>query len=113
MAAPMNCPGSSTPGSTRKDEPPRPDWRITCVFTDSKHRMQGVARSAVEGALDLIADAGGGVVEAISEATAGRTAQGRFLFSATAELLADLGFAQVRQVGKHAWILQREVAPAS
>ncbi len=111
--SPDELPGIKHAREYRKDEPPRPDWRITCVFTDSKHRMQGVARAAVEGALDLIADAGGGLVEAISETTAGRTAQGRFLFSATAELMADLEFAQVRQVGKHAWILQREVAAAS
>jgi ribosomal protein S18 acetylase RimI-like enzyme len=47
-----------------KDAPPRPDWRITCVFVDKKHRRQGIARSAVEGALDQIAAAGGGLVEA-------------------------------------------------
>jgi GNAT superfamily N-acetyltransferase len=92
--------------------PPVADWRITCVFVDKRHRGQGVARAAVQGALDLIAQAGGGRVEAISEVTAGRTAPGRFLFSGTVELLEDLGFARVRQVGKHAWIVSRVVAPA-
>ena len=52
-------------------------------------------------------------MEAISEVTAGREAQGRFLFSATAELLEEYGFTRVRQVGKHAWILTRTVDPAS
>jgi len=58
-----------------KDPPPRPDWRITCIYIDEEHRGQGIARAALEGALDLIADAGGGLVEAISEVTTGRKAQ--------------------------------------
>ncbi|MFG2799826.1 GNAT family N-acetyltransferase [Streptomyces pseudovenezuelae] len=95
-----------------KDAPPRPDWRITCVYVDRKHRGRGIARAALEGALDQIAQAGGGLVEAISEVTDGREAQGRFLFSATVELLQDFGFTRGRQVGKHAWIMSRVVDPA-
>ncbi|WP_212804751.1 GNAT family N-acetyltransferase [Actinocatenispora sera] len=95
-----------------KDPPVRPDWRITCVFVDKRHRGQGIARAAVTGALDQIAAAGGGVVEAISETTADRVAPGRFLFSGTVELLEQLGFERLRQVGKHAWIVRRVVDPA-
>lgn len=95
-----------------KEPPPAPEWRIACVFVDKAHRGRGVARAALQGALDQIAAAGGGRVEAISETTAGRTAQARFLFTATAELLEDLGFRRVRQVGKHAWILSRDVTAA-
>jgi hypothetical protein len=51
-----------------------------------------VSRS--RGALAEIAAAGGGLVEAISEVTAGREAQGRFLFSATVELFEQYGFAR-------------------
>jgi GNAT superfamily N-acetyltransferase len=92
-----------------KAAPPRPDWRITCFYVDKRHRGQGVARAALEGALDQIAAAGGGRVEAIPEVTAGREAPGRFLFSATVELFEQYGFARVRQVGKHAWIVSRQV----
>ena len=92
--------------------PPRPDWRITCVFVDKRHRGRGIARTALEGALDHIAQLGGGHVEAISEVTAGREAHGRFLFSATVELLEQYGFTRVRQVGKHAWIVTKVVEPA-
>lgn len=94
-----------------KEPPPVPDWRLTCVYVDPKHRGQGLARAAIQGAVELIAQAGGGLVEAISETTAGRDAQGRFLFTATAELLEDLGFMRVRQVGKHAWILTMAAPP--
>jgi len=41
-----------------------PDYRITCFFVDKKYRRKGLAAVALEGALDLIAQAGGGVVEA-------------------------------------------------
>lgn len=93
-----------------QEPPPTPDWRITCVFVDRRHRGRGIARAAVEGALDAVARQGGGRVEAIAEVTAGREAQGRFLFSGTVELFDQYDFERVRQVGKHAWIVQRVVA---
>lgn len=94
-----------------QSQPPRADWRITCIFVDKRHRGQGIARAALEGALQQIAAGGGGLVEAISETTAGREAQGRFLFTATVELLEDLGFTRICQVGKHAWLVNRTVDP--
>ena len=95
-----------------KDAPPRPDWRITCFYVDRRHRGQGIARTALAGALGQIARAGGGLVEAIPEVTVGRQAQGRFLYSATVELFEDHGFRRGRQVGKHAWVVSRSVSPA-
>jgi GNAT superfamily N-acetyltransferase len=95
-----------------KDSPAPPDWRITCFFVDKKHRGQGIARVALEGALGQIAHLGGGLVEAISEVTAGREAPGRFLFSATVELFEQYGFSRCRQVGKHAWIVSKQISPA-
>ncbi len=77
-----------------------------------RHRGQGIARAALAGALDQIAHLGGGLVEAISEVTAGRQAQGRFLFSATVELFEQNGFTRVRRVGKHAWIVSKVIEPA-
>jgi GNAT superfamily N-acetyltransferase len=94
-----------------KDAPSTPDWRITCFYVDTKHRGSGIARAALEGALDQIADLGGGLVEAIPEVTTGRTAPGRFLFSATVELFEQDGFTRGRQVGKHAWIVSRTIDP--
>jgi len=110
--SPDELPGIKHRREYEKDAPPLPDWRITCIYVDKQHRGQGVARAALEGALDQIARSGGGLVEAISEVTAGREAQGRFLFSATVELFEDNGFTRVRQVGKHAWIVSRVVKPA-
>jgi GNAT superfamily N-acetyltransferase len=104
-----------------KDAPPHPRWRITCFYVDTKHRGQGIARAALEGALDQIAQAGGGLVEAIPEVTAGRAAQGRFLYSATAELFEQCGFTpwadRSADTGRAAWPgrypqLRRRLQPA-
>jgi GNAT superfamily N-acetyltransferase len=92
-----------------KEPPPVAGWRIGCIFVDKQHRGQGVARAALEGALAQIQAAGGGLVEAISETTTGRQAQARFLFTGTAELFETCGFTRTRQVGKHAWILNRRL----
>jgi len=108
---PEELPGIKHRREYDKDAPPRPDWRITCFYVDKKHRGQGIARAGLEGALDQIANAGGGLVEAISEVTTGREAPGRFLFSATVELFEQSGFTRGRQVGKHAWIVSRVVDP--
>jgi len=91
--------------------PPQPDWRITCYYTDTKHRRQGIGRAALEGSLDLIAQAGGGLVEALPEATAGRVAHGRFLFEMSVELYEQYGFERVRQIGKHRWIVHHHLDP--
>ncbi|MGI9093567.1 MAG: hypothetical protein ACR2FF_09070 [Mycobacteriales bacterium] len=69
--------------------------RHVCVNVDRKHRGQGIARAALDGALDRIAHLGSGLIEAISEVTTGREAQGRFLFSATVELFERNGFTAV------------------
>ena len=108
--SPEELPGIKHRREYEKDAPPPPDWRITCFWVDKKHRGQGIARAALEGALEQIALAGGGLVEAISEATTGGEAPGRFLFSATVELFEQCGFTRGRQVGKHAWIVSRLVS---
>ena len=40
-----------------------PDYRVTCIFVDRRYRRRGLAALALKGSLDLIALAGGGVVE--------------------------------------------------
>jgi ribosomal protein S18 acetylase RimI-like enzyme len=64
--SPAELPGIKHRRQYDKEPPPFPDWRITCFYVDPRHRGQGIARAALEGALDQIARAGGGLVEAIS-----------------------------------------------
>ena len=56
------------PGGTAEHRPPQgvrgrsrrpPDYRITCIFVDKKHRRKGVTAAALRGAVDPIAEAGG------------------------------------------------------
>ena len=54
-----------------------PDYRITCLFVDKEYRRQGVTAVALRGALDLIAQAGGGVVEAYPHDTDGKKVSAR------------------------------------
>ena len=55
--------------ANRTEEPP--DYRLTCIFVDRDYRRKGVAGVALRGALDLIAKAGGGVVEGYPQDTQG------------------------------------------
>jgi ribosomal protein S18 acetylase RimI-like enzyme len=84
-----------------------PDWRITCFFVDSAHRRRGVAEAALSGALDLIAAAGGGVVESYPEDTTDRKVSSSFLHNATVSVFEAHGFTRVRRIGKDRWVVRR------
>jgi GNAT superfamily N-acetyltransferase len=58
-----------------------PDYRLTCFFVDRKYRRKGVAAVALRGALGLIAQAGGGVVEAYLQDTLGKKVSASFLYN--------------------------------
>jgi GNAT superfamily N-acetyltransferase len=49
-----------------------PDYRITCIFVDRRYRRKGLSAVALQGALDLISEAGGGVVEGYPHDTRGQ-----------------------------------------
>lgn len=86
-----------------------PDWRVTCFFVDRAQRGQGVAFAALQGALDLIAAAGGGLVEGYPEEVTGK-ATAAFLHSGTLAMFERAGFAPERRIGKAKWVARRLVA---
>lgn len=88
-----------------------PDWRIACCYAAKGHRRQGVATTALAGALDLIAGLGGGVVEGYPE-PAGAVPAG-FLFNGALSTYEQLGFTRERMIGKHRWVVTRFVEPAT
>jgi hypothetical protein len=69
----------------------------------------GRGQSGAGGALELIAEAGGGLVESYPEDTAGRKVSGSFLHNATLALFEAQGFERVRRIGKHRWVVRRTV----
>src|SRR5580765_2891485 len=78
-----------------------PDFRITCLFVDRDYRRQGVAATAVRGALSLIAAAGGGLVEAYPhDLPPDKKTSASFLYNATRTMYERLGFDYQRPKGK-------------
>jgi GNAT superfamily N-acetyltransferase len=86
-----------------------PDWRIACNFVGKGHRRKGVASAALAGALDLIAGLGGGTVEGYPEDAASVPAG--FLFHGALSTYEQLGFTRDRKIGKHRWVMTRDVEP--
>ncbi|MGF1645585.1 MAG: GNAT family N-acetyltransferase [Kineosporiaceae bacterium] len=86
-----------------------PDWRITCNFVGKGHRRRGVATAALAGALHLIAGIGGGRVEGYPEDAASVPAG--FLFNGALSTYEKLGFVRDRRIGKHRWVVTRDVQP--
>ena len=84
-----------------------PDWRIACNFVGKGHRRRGVASAGLAGAVDLIAQLGGGTVEGYPEA-AGAVPAG-FLFNGALSTYERLGFSRDRKIGKHRWVVTRTV----
>ena len=79
----------------------KPDFRITCVFVDKKNRRKGLAEVAVRGALDLIAQAGGGRVEAYPhDIPEGKKMSSSFIYNSTRTMYERVGFAYERPKGK-------------
>ncbi|MET0887271.1 MAG: hypothetical protein ABWX92_12570 [Mycetocola sp.] len=88
-----------------------PDWRIACGFVGKGHGRQGVAMTALAGALDLIAFLGGGKVEGYPEG-AGSVPAG-FLFNGALSTYEKLGFVRDRKIGNHRWVVTKVVKPTS
>ena len=82
-----------------------PDYRITCIFVDKKYRRKGVTAIALRGAIDLIAQAGGGVVEGYPhDTTDGRKVS--VLYNATRSMYEEAGFSYLRPKGKRNCVMR-------
>jgi len=88
-----------------------PDYRLTCIFVDKKYRHRGVATAALLGALDLIAKAGGGVVEGYPhDIPQGKKMSSQFLYNTTRTTYEKAGFTYQRPKGKGNCVMIRTVA---
>lgn len=92
-----------------------PDYRITCVFVDKRHRRRGVTELAITGALDLIALAGGGRVESYPHDLTNQTKKmsSSFLYNGTRRLYERLGFIYDRPKGLKNCVMVKTVEPAT
>jgi len=87
-----------------------PDYRITCLFVDKRYRRRGLTGLALAGALELIARAGGGVVEGYPHDPEGRRVA--VLYNGTRSLFERAGFELVRRKGQRNTVMRRAVAAA-
>ncbi len=107
FGAPAELPNIKNPATYERGLQDLPDWRIGCIFTNSKDRGKGVAAAAVAAALDEIRSAGGGVVEAYPEQTQDRPPQrGAYFHTGPEELFAQHGFERVRRIAKWRWVMR-------
>lgn len=89
---------------------PPPDYRLTCIFIDRDYRRKGLTSIALHGALDLIAQGGGGVVEGYpQDLSDGRRVGNSFLYNSTRALYERAGFSYVRPKGKNHTVMRRTV----
>jgi ribosomal protein S18 acetylase RimI-like enzyme len=86
-----------------------PDYRLTCFFVDKNYRRKGVAEVALRGALDLIAQAGGGVVEVYPHDTQGKKVSSSFLYNATRSLFERAGFRYERSKGTKNCVMSKTI----
>ena len=73
-------------------------------------RRAGVSTAAIRSALDLIAQAGGGVVEGYPED--GTQVPAGFLFNGALSTYEGARFTRDRQIGKHRWVVTNVVTAA-
>ena len=95
-----------------------PDYRITCLFVDKRYRRKGVTAIAVRGALALIAQQGGGLVEAYphdlaDKKKAGKTVSSSFLYNATRTMYEREGFTYLRPKGQGNCVMGKTVVATS
>lgn len=108
--SPEELPGIAHRKEVEAAGSPLPDWRITCVFVDRRYRRHGIARTALDGALELIAQAGGGTVESYPQDTAGKKVSPSFLYNATRSTFEQAGFTYIRPKGKNHCIVRTVVS---
>lgn len=88
-----------------------PDYRLTCLFVDRRYRRKGVASVAVRGALELIGQAGGGVVETYPRDTDGKKMSASFLYNGTRGMYEEAGWRYDRAKGQFNCVMVTEVPP--
>ena len=88
-----------------------PDYRLTCIFVDRRYRRRGLAEVALRGALDLIAQAGGGIVEGYPHEVGEKKMSSSFLYNGTRGLYERAGFTYIRPKGLRNTVMRRRVEP--
>ena len=110
--SPAELPGITHQKEVAASGLPPADYRLGCFFVDRRYRGNGVSAAALAGALRLIAEQGGGVVEAYPYDTGDKKVSSTFLYNSTRETCERAGFSYELPKGKNHCIMRKVVNPA-
>src|SRR2546422_4329617 len=97
----------------RKVGPPpgaRKLWRITCFFVDSRYRGRGVAKLALNRALESIKKQGGGIVEAYPVVSKKMAAVPEWRWFGTPGMFLKEGFRKVAPLGTSGVLMRKTIS---
>lgn len=109
--SPTELPGITHRKEVEYEGAPHADYRLGCFFVERRYRGRGVAEAALDGALRLVAAAGGGVVEGYPFDVPEKKVSSTFLYNGTRSMFERAGFTYERVKGKNHCIMRKEVGP--
>ena len=86
-------------------------WRITCFFVDRTYRGQGVAKAALDGALESIKKRGGGVVEAYPVLSKKLITNPEWVWFGTPSMFQKRGFVTTAPLGTRYLMMRKTIRP--
>lgn len=88
-----------------------PDYRITCIDVHQKYRLTYTRAVALQGALELITQAGGGLVEGYPQDLDGKRTSATFLYNGTRNPYERAGFSYLQPKGKNHCVMRVDLRP--
>ena len=86
-------------------------WRITCFFVDKECRGKGVAKLALNAALESIKKQGGGIVEAYPVVSKKMAAVAEWRWFGTPGMFKREGFTKVAPLGTSGVLMRKTISP--
>ena len=85
-------------------------WRITCFFVDRSYRGKGVAKLALNAALDSIKRQGGGIVEAYPVVSKKMAAVAEWRWFGTPSMFKREGFKKIAPLGTSMVLMRKTIS---
>jgi GNAT superfamily N-acetyltransferase len=86
-------------------------WRITCFFVDRDYRGKGVAKLALNAALESIKSQGGGIVEAYPVVSKKMAAVAEWRWFGTPSMFKREGFKTIAPLGTSGVLMRTTISP--
>ena len=87
-------------------------WRITCFFVDRDYRGKGVAKLALNAALESIKRQGGGIVEAYPVVSKKMAAVAEWRWFGTPGMFKREGFEKIAPLGTSMVLMRKTIFPS-